>query len=172
MTRTEFNGIVVKLSRKLYGFAFRILHDEQGSEDAVQEVLLKIWKMDDSIGKYGSIEALATTMTKNYCIDQLRKSKRNERGDLDDYGNYKSEEPTPQERLERDETLSTVNDIISNLPDNYRKLVQLRDIDGISYEEMAELTSQSINNLRVGLSRARTIIRDEYKKRTHESGRN
>jgi RNA polymerase sigma-70 factor (ECF subfamily) len=47
-------------------------------------------------------------------------------------------------------------------------MIQLRDIDGLSYEEISEKTHQNINTLRVNLSRARKIVRDEYKKSLYE----
>ena len=75
MTRTDFNDLIQQLSRKLYGFAFRILRNQEEAEDAVQEIFIKLWKMGQKLDEYNSIDALATTMTKNYCIDQIRKQK-------------------------------------------------------------------------------------------------
>ena len=58
--------------------------------------------------------------------------------------------------------------IINNLPGIYREIIQLRDIEELSYEEIAEKTGQNINTLRVNLSRARKFVRDEYKKQNDE----
>ena len=73
MTGTEFDNLVVTSGRKLYGHAYRILGDKEGSEDAVQEVFVRLWKMGMELDKYESVEALAVTMVRNYCIDQVRK---------------------------------------------------------------------------------------------------
>ena len=54
--------------------------------------------------------------------------------------------------------------IINDLPGIYREIIQLRDIEELSYEEIAEKTGQNINTLRVNLSRARKNVRDEFKK--------
>ena len=75
MTRTEFDDLVRKIGRRLYGIAYRMLKDQEGSEDAVQEVMVKLWKMNTKLSGYESVEALATTMTKNHCIDIIRKQK-------------------------------------------------------------------------------------------------
>src|SRR5665648_524397 len=75
MTRGDFNAFVQQFSRILYVCAYRILGSQVEAEDAVQEVFIKLWKMGVKLNKYNSIEALAKTMTKNYCIDQLRKNK-------------------------------------------------------------------------------------------------
>ncbi len=73
MTRTEFDSLVISSGRKLYGHAYRILGDKEGSEDAVQEVFVRMWKMKMKLDEYESVEALAVTMVRNYCIDQVRK---------------------------------------------------------------------------------------------------
>ena len=75
MTKTDFNNLVISIGRKLYGYAYRILREKEGSEDAVQEVFVRLWKMNAKLDEYDSVEALAVTMVKNYCIDQLRKQK-------------------------------------------------------------------------------------------------
>jgi RNA polymerase sigma factor (sigma-70 family) len=168
MSRADFNELVLRISHKLYGYAFRILKDQAGAEDAVQEVFIKLWKMNTRLGEYKSPEALAATMTKNYCIDQLRKHKQIEFGDNNAFTFYHSTEPSPHEQMERNETTSILDRIIENLPEIYREMVQLRDIEGLSYVEIAAKTDQNINTLRVNLSRARKIIRDEYKKNIYE----
>jgi DNA-directed RNA polymerase specialized sigma24 family protein len=57
MTRTDFNDLVMQLSRKMYGYAFRILRSREEAEDAVQEVFIKLWKIGEKLGEYTSIEA-------------------------------------------------------------------------------------------------------------------
>ena len=75
MTRTDFNDLVRQQNRKLYGYAFRILRNQEEAEDAVQEVFIKLWNLGNKLDSYNSIGALATTMIKNFCIDQIRKKK-------------------------------------------------------------------------------------------------
>jgi len=66
--------------------------------------------------------------------------------------------------LELRESDNIIRSLIDNLPDIYKVVIKLRDIDGLSYEEIAEKTGQNINTIRVTLSRARGFIRVEYKK--------
>jgi len=172
MSRAEFNELVFKISRKLYGYAHRILRDQVGAEDAVQEVFIKLWKMGGQLDEYGSIEALASTMTKNYCIDQLRKVKQLSYDNDSSLSMLLATGPTPGEQMERNESLFIIDRIIEKLPESYREIIRLRDIEELSYEEIAELTEQNVNTLRVNLSRARKLIRDEYKKYYYEYGGN
>ena len=168
MTRDDFNEYVRQLSRKLYNYAFRILLKQEEAEDAVQEIFIKLWNMREKLGEYNSIEALATAMTKNYCIDQLRRQKNmiHDQNYNQDYHNITF--PSPHEQMERKESDDIIRKIIENMPDTYKLIITFHDIEGFSYEEIAEKTGQNINSLRVALSRARALIRDEFKKYNKE----
>jgi RNA polymerase sigma-70 factor (ECF subfamily) len=168
MSRPDFDNLIQQLSRKLYGFAFRILRNQEEAEDVVQEVFIKLWKMEQKLDEYKSVEALATTMTKNCCIDIIRKQKHIYSEDIgaSDYQGIAS--PSPHYAMENRETGEILHRIISDLPEVYKAVIKMRDIDGDSYDEIAKKTGQNINTLRVTLSRARKIIRDEYNKYQYE----
>jgi RNA polymerase sigma factor (sigma-70 family) len=168
MTRLQFNNIIFQLSRKLYLIAFRFLSNREEAEDAVQDVFIKLWNKKEQLDKYESIEALATTTMKNHCIDLLRKSRTLR---LDDNGQNLPNilnEPSPYEQLVNIENSEIILKIIESLPDIYKDVIVKREIEGLSYEEIASITNQNINTLRVTLSRARLMIRDEFKKYNYE----
>lgn len=170
MTRAEFNSYVKLTGRKLYALAFRILRKQDEAEDAVQEVFIRMWKMGDKLNDYLNIDALATTMTKNYCIDQLRKGRSV--NDNIQIMNDKAD-PTSIERIvENAESFIIIQKVISCLPGKYSEVINLHDIDGFSYEEIAEKSGQNINTIRVNLSRARALVREEYLKYFSEKRRN
>jgi len=154
-----------------FSYAFRIVGNREEAEDAVQEVFIKLWNMGDKLDEYSSVEALSVTMTKNYCIDQLRKHRYSDEPDQDNRNPFMATAPTPHEQMEIRESSDILNVIIVELPAIYREMVQMRDIDGFTYEEIAEKTGQNINTLRVTLSRARKIIRDEFIKYQYEKRR-
>jgi RNA polymerase sigma-70 factor (ECF subfamily) len=168
MTRADFNDLVRQLNRNLYGYAFRILRNHVEAEDAVQEVFIKLWNLGNKLDAYESIAALATTMAKNFCIDQLRKRKHftkdeNERQDFQN-----TDSTSPYEIMESRESEAILHHIINHLPDIYKDVIRLREIDGLSYKEIADKTEQNINTLRVTLSRARKTIREEFNKYHYE----
>jgi RNA polymerase sigma-70 factor, ECF subfamily len=162
MNRESFSILVQQQSRKLYGFAFRILRNREEAEDVVQEIFLKLWNMREKLCEYRSIEALAATITRNHCIDLIRKQKNEYRDeiDLNNYSNLSVNSPFDNMVLK--ESGMIIERIIEKLPDNIRTVLRLHDIDGKSYEEIAEITGHNINTLRVNISRARKIIRDEF----------
>jgi RNA polymerase sigma factor (sigma-70 family) len=169
MTRSDFNNLVSNLSRKLFGYAFQILRNREEAEDAVQEVFIRLWNMGRKLEEYSSIEALSVTITKNYCIDLVRKHKYFYDADTTGQDHSLATEPSPHEQMERNETKEILNSIIEQLPEASRNLIQMREIEGLSYEEIGEKTDQNINTLRVNLSRARKIVRDEYIKYQNET---
>jgi RNA polymerase sigma-70 factor (ECF subfamily) len=168
MTRSDFSDLVKHISRKLYVYAFRFLQNQEEAEDAVQEVFIKLWKMKEKLNEYESIEALATTMTKNYCIDQVRKHKNISKEAYNSEGYLNVISPSPQDQMENRESGEIIHNIIDHLPEIYKTIVKFKDIDGLSYEEIADKTEQNINTLRVTISRARRLIRDEYNKYQYE----
>ncbi len=168
MTREDFNIYVRQITKRLYSFAFRILKNQVEAEDAVQEVLIRMWKMGKKLDGYYSIDALATTMIKNYSIDQLRKQKHLYR-ENDIHDDLLSS--TPLELMEQTESSNIIQGIIEGMPEVYRNIIILRDIEDLSYEEISKMTGQSTGALRVILSRARAILRIEYKKHFDEKRR-
>ena len=169
MSEADFKEIVLPVSRRLYSVAYRILRSKEAAEDAVQEVLLKMWKMRFRLSEFNSVEALATTMTKNYCLDRLRKQRTDSIDDHDIICRELKNEETPYEVLRASETKDVITKILINMPELYSSVVRKHDIEGLSYEEISAETSQNINTLRVTLSRARKMLRDEYNKLIYEA---
>lgn len=129
---------------------------------------MRLWNKHEELERYNSLEALATSSVKNYCIDILRRKKHMI---IEDNGNHNSVPDSglsPEEALENSEASLILNSIIKKLPELYREIITMKDIDGLSYEEIVEITGQNVNTLRVNLSRARKLIRDEFKKYRYE----
>ena len=168
MSRDDFNDLVRHLSRKLYGYAFRILRNQEEAEDAVQEVFIRLWNLGRKLDEYSSIEALSVTMIKNYCIDQFRKKKHLDHEELTKRDFQNPDNSSPSDLLENRESDAILHSIIDQLPDIYKAVIILKEIEGLSYEEISDKTEQNINTLRVTLSRARKMIREEYNKYQYE----
>ena len=171
MTRDEFNDLVRQLNRNLFGYAFRLLRNQEEAEDAVQEIFIKLWGMGKKLDEYKSIGALATTMTKNFCIDMLRKRQHLFKEEQEGKELQISGSASPFEIMDSRESENILHQIIDQLPEIYKVSIRLREIDGLSYEEIAEKTEQNINTLRVTLSRARKMVREEFNKYQYERRR-
>ncbi|MBN2175050.1 MAG: sigma-70 family RNA polymerase sigma factor, partial [Bacteroidales bacterium] len=128
------------------------------AEDTVQEVLLRLWTKRDKLHEYNSIEAFAMIITKNLCLDKL-KSKKSKTDELTVI-NEQSTQDTPHTFMEISDTYENLNKLINQLPDQQRMIIQLRDIEGLEFEEIAEISGLNENTIRVNLSRARKKVRE------------
>jgi RNA polymerase sigma factor (sigma-70 family) len=160
MSPEEFREKVIPMGRKLYAFAFRFLNCREESEDVAQEVMMRLWEKRDDLLKYNSTEALAMTITRNICLDKIRHKKYScENEGEESILNFSQSEPVAE--LEINEAYILIKKIISELSEPYRSAIILRDIEGMTYEESAEITGLTINALRVNISRARKMVREK-----------
>ena len=167
MNQTEFMNVVNPFKDKVFRMAKRILVSTEEAEDATQEVLVKLWNKNESIDAYNNLEALAMTMTKNYCLDQL-KSKRASNMKIV-HNNFTDREASLQQKAEDIDSMNWVEKIINALPEQQKLIVQMRDIEQYEFEEIAKILDMSEATIRVALSRARKTIR-EYMTKTHNYG--
>lgn len=168
MDRSAFNDLILKYSRQLFIIAFGILKNKQEAEDVVQEVFMKMWIMEVRLNEYNRKDALAATMTRNECIDRLRKWKKIRSNTEVFKAGMSDPSPTPFYQLVNYENSKILRLIIARLPEQYREVVEMKDIRGLSYEEISKINGINISNLRVLLSRGRKIIKEEYLKYNNE----
>jgi RNA polymerase sigma factor (sigma-70 family) len=128
------------------------------AEDSVQDALIKLWTRRDELANYSSIEAFAMTVTKNLCLDRIRsKAFQTERLSERQVSTLRQD---PEEILEKDDFTGFVRKIIEKLPDQQKAIMHMRDIEGLEYEQIAEVMELNVNAVRVNLSRARKKVRD------------
>lgn len=167
MNQHEFMQLVLPFKDKVFRVAKRLLVSTEEAEDATQEILVKLWTKNESLSAYNSVEALAMTMTKNYCLDQL-KSKR--AGNLRIvHNNFTDREPHLQQKVEDTDSLNWVEKVINQLPEQQRLIVQMRDVEQYEFSEIAKILEMNETAIRVALSRARKTIR-EFMIKTHGYG--
>ncbi|RZK11934.1 MAG: sigma-70 family RNA polymerase sigma factor [Flavobacterium sp.] len=167
MNQNEFVNLIAPFKDKIFRVARRLLVSTEEAEDATQEVLVKLWNKKESLNTYNSVEALAMTMTKNYCLDQL-KSKR--AGNLKIvHNNFTDREAGLQQKIEDVDSLNWVEKIIDQLPEQQKLIVQMRDIEQYEFEDIAKILEMNETAVRVALSRARKTIR-EFMLKTHSYG--
>lgn len=167
MNQKEFMQLVNPFKDKLFRIAKRLLVSTEEAEDATQEVLVKLWNKNDSLEQYNSVEALAMTMTKNYCLDQL-KSKRASNLKIV-HNNFTDREAGLQQQVEDKDTWNWVERIINELPEQQKLIVQMRDIEEMEFEEISKVVDMNESAIRTALSRARKTIRETMTK-THHYG--
>lgn len=167
MNQKEFVQLVTPFKDKAFRIAKRLLVSTEEAEDATQDVLVKLWNKREDLNAYSSVEALAMTMTKNHCLDQLKAKRSSNMRIVHD--NYTDRAPSLQQKVEDDDSLNWVAKIIDQLPEQQRIIIQLREVEQYEFEEIAKIVGMNETAIRVALSRARKTIRENMFK-THRYG--
>jgi len=163
MNQKDFLNKVMPFKDKVYRLAKRLLVSGDEADDATQELYFKLWKNREKIETYDNVEAYAMRMTKNYCLDQL-KSKR--AGNLRlIHSNYKDENIALQKEVEVDDEVHIVKELMKDLSEKQRMIVQLRDIENYEFEEIGKILNMEPTAIRVALSRARKTLREKLIKK-------
>ncbi len=156
MTANLFTNHMQPIQPKLFRLAKRLLVSQDAAHDAVQDVMIKLWQKRSQLVNISNIEAFAMTVTKNHCYDQL-KLKHNQNLSLV-HDNVKDETKTVEERIETSDNIKRLNRCMQALPDHYKLVIQLRDIESYNYEDIAEIMQMKPIHVRVTLSRARKAL--------------
>ncbi|RBA27617.1 RNA polymerase sigma factor [Flavobacterium tibetense] len=159
MKPLEFENLIAPFKDKVFRFAKRLLVSTEEAEDATQEVMVRLWHKKETLTNYNSVEALAMTMTKNFCLDQL-KSKRASNLQLV-HSNYRDNQVGIDQQLEAKDSWNWVEKMINELPEQQRLIIQMRDVEEFEFTEIAAILEMNETAVRVALSRARKTIREQ-----------
>lgn len=160
MQLKEFENMVLPFKNKMYRLALRIVGNPQEAEDVVQEVMIKVWKKRDYLETVSNLEAWCMTLTKNEAIDQTRSKHRRTVG-METQFDMHDHQSDAHKQLEVSETLNSVKKLINALPEKYKIVVHLRDIEEMSYDEIAEVSSFTKEQVKVYLHRGRKKLREQ-----------
>ena len=149
MKEISFRNDILPLKDKLYRVALRITFNAAEAEDIVQDTLIKVWNRREEWPQYSSIEAFCMTICKNLAIDRSEK-KETQHLELDESMHSRPDNSTPYENL------------VKELPAVQQDIVQLRDIEGKAYKEIAVILNLSEEKVKVYLFRARQRIKQRY----------
>ena len=151
MDKNEFISLVLPLKDRLFRVAWCILRSKEEAEDIVQDVMLKVWR--DEKGKVENLAAYCYTMARNLALNRLV-LKDNRSKELE--GAYEQE---VQEHIIRTEKMKLLYRMIDGLPGLQRDVVQLRDMEGLSYRDIAKTLQVTEEQVKVNLFRARKKIK-------------
>jgi RNA polymerase sigma factor (sigma-70 family) len=161
-----FNQLVVLYQSMAYNVAYRVLSDPDAAADATQDAFFSAFKAMKKF-RGGSFKAWLLRIVTNACYDQLRVKKRRPTSSLDDlpveaeHSHFlRDESEAPDELLERRELGHLLHHGISALPLEQRAVLVLSDVQGLSYQEVAEVMDLSLGTVKSRLSRGRARLRD------------
>ena len=162
MKEISFRKDVLPLKDKLFRLALRITLNREEAEDIVQDTLIKVWNSRDKWQQIDSIEAYSLTVARNLSLDRIKKME-NQNGSLED---EKTERPdttsNPSERMIQKDKLDIVKRMIDELPEKQRSCIQLRDIEGKAYKDIALILGITEEQVKINIFRARQTIKQRF----------
>lgn len=166
MSKTIFDNQVMPASDKMYRYALSILKDPGVAHDVVQDCLVKIWQNRKKLPDIQSIDSWVMRITRNQCYDwvkvnrfSLQTDRDIERDDLNVYETIEAD----QDILVSDQK-TWLKKIMNSLPQKQKEIYHLREIEEMTYQEIADVLSLSLAEVKVTLHRTRTKIRETIKK--------
>ncbi len=164
-----FNELVLAYQDRVYNLAYRIMGDPAAAADAAQEAFISAYQHIDGFrGQYpSSFKSWLMRIVSNACYDELRRYKRHPITSFEDFEVEEEANPAlingqerPEEHALREEMARVIEDGIQTLPPNQRITLVLSDVQGFSYDEIAEMTDAPLGTVKSRLARARRKLRD------------
>jgi RNA polymerase sigma-70 factor (ECF subfamily) len=165
MKTISFQSDILPLKNELYRMALRITMNAADAEDVVQETMMKVWNRRDQWDQIESIEAFCLTICRNLSLDKVRRMD-NQAQTLDAAYDPKDQgvASNPEEQAIQSDRVRLVRQMISQLPEKQRSCMQLRDMEGKSYKDIATVLDITEEQVKVNIFRARQTIREKFKK--------
>jgi RNA polymerase sigma factor (sigma-70 family) len=165
----SFNCLVLAYQDMVYNQAYRMMGDPEPAADAAQDAFISAYRNLRSY-RGGSFKAWLMRIVTNQCYDELRRRKRRPTTPLepvDDEGE-EVESPVwltdpgerPEDSIDRNELNSAIQHCLDNLPDDFRSVVVLVDVQGMDYTEASEVTGKPLGTIKSRLARARVRLRE------------
>jgi RNA polymerase sigma factor (sigma-70 family) len=156
----DFEKLTYSIKDKLYRFSLRITGNVMEAEDVVQEVFFKIWEKRDQMTDIQNPEAWCMTLTKNLSLDKLRSKHRNTT-EISEAVYLTDSNTTPYQSSEKADLMDKIKDLMAVLPEKQKMVMHLRDIEGMTYDEIAVQLNMPLPQVKVYLHRARSFIREK-----------
>ena len=161
---TAFEELLRQYEKKVYTLCFRMCGNSEDAEEAAQDTFLALWRGIDRFRQESSLSTWIYRLASNACIDLLRRRKKQGSSlSLDDeelFLDAVDPAPRPQDAVEHREAQKLLQEGLSALPEEYRKVLILREIEGLSYTEIAESASLELGTVKSRISRGRVLLRN------------
>jgi RNA polymerase sigma-70 factor (ECF subfamily) len=164
MRRAAFESAVAEHGRRVFTLAVYLLGDREEAEDVTQEVLVRLWRRGSEVDP-GRLGAWLSRVTRNLCIDAVRSRSRTcfttlTPRDVELVETAADVRPGPEASAQGSEIGSMIHGALAELPEPYRSVVVLREIQGLSYGEIGDVLDMPLNSVRVTLHRGRRKLRE------------
>ncbi len=157
MDSKQFNNQIVNLSDKFFRLAKSILRNSDSAQDAVQDLIAKLWEKRAALDEVENIQAFSMRSMRNLCLDSIRQ--QHDVQEIPPEAEYV--ELNPHQQTEQKDLVFRIKLLIDSLPELQRTIIRMRDVEGMELSEIAYITTLTENAVSVNLSRARQRIREK-----------
>lgn len=164
--RDAFNELVLQYQTKVVNISYGILGNPDDAADAAQEVFIKIYRAIERFEGKSSLSTWIYRITTNVCTDILRKKSRTSAlsinahiGEDEKEFDIKDDSKTPDEVATMNETQREVRAAIDSLSEDYKTVLTLYDLEGLAYDEIAQIVDCPIGTVKSRLNRARAALK-------------
>ena len=163
MQTEYFKNKILPLKNKLFRKALSITESAVEAENVVQDVMMHLWEQRADWTKIGNMEVYCMVLTKNRALDVIKRSGRNNDSiDDENIRVLQSETEQPLENTVLTDMHNWLWKLIKRLPEKQQEIIRLRDMEEMSYQEIAEEVNLSESQVKVTLFRARKKIKEMY----------
>lgn len=157
-----FSCLVRAYEKRVFALTRRLCVDEQDAEEAAQDAFLAVWQGLPQFRGEASFSTWLYRLTVNACMDVLRRRQRRSGRDepLESAETLPSPAPSPQEEAERAQLRAAIEAGLRQLPEEYRTVLILREIQQLTYGEIARATGAELGTVKSRLSRGRMLLRN------------
>lgn len=169
-----FEELVKRHQRTVYALLYQLAPEWQDTADLAQDVFIRVWRSIGNLRNPGSFRSWLTQIVTNLFYDELRKRPRRvptismdegiDEGDSEEGGGASRDIPDssmlPDERILTDELAVVIRQAMANLPEQFRTAIVLRELEGLSYEEIAVLTKTEMGTVKSRIARARSKLQE------------
>jgi RNA polymerase sigma-70 factor, ECF subfamily len=149
-----FAELYSRHSPRVFAYCRRYLGSEEAANDVFQESFVRFFKSAESERVMTNVPAFLLRIARNLCVNYLRKEKRHI--SFEEYMTI----PEVKENEDKGELLDLIKEAIASLPEKYREVFVLREYEGLSYIEIAEMTEETVANIKVRIYRAKQKLRE------------
>lgn len=165
--QAAFEQLVVENQNRVYSLALRMLGDPEDAQDAAQEAFLNAWRALPTFKGESSFSTWVYRLTSNACIDHLRRRKRRrevEAASLTGEEGERDWEPAdhqadPALQTERRMAQEAVEEALQALPDHQREILVMRELSGLSYQEIGQVLELDLGTVKSRIARARLALK-------------
>jgi len=165
---SSFEQLINQYQKMAYNVAYRIMGNEEDAKDMTQEALIKVYKKLKSFRMDASFSTWLYRIVMNTCKDELRKKKMKvvsidqsfDTGDGEVQMDLEDEKLGPEDKLIQKETQTMVQEALNQLPEANRIVLVLRDIEGMSYDEISEVLQLPKGTVKSRINRGRQGLKE------------